>query len=118
MLLWSAIDRYCKLKYNKEKEHENREELSKEDIFAEALELYADETKYRKIYTTDDLTERKFKIDEPKWCINYYYTLRCNIVHRGKTSIKDIRLLEQATNDLFNIFEYILKDTFNEEDCK
>ncbi len=33
MLLWSAIDRYCKLKYNMGSEHENRLELAKEGNF-------------------------------------------------------------------------------------
>ena len=115
MLLWSAIDRYCKLKYNKEKEHENREELSKDKLFEEALCKFANGQKYRPVYTTDDLTKREFDINDPKYCINYYYTLRCNIVHRGKSSIHDVSLLEQATKDLLNIFEYILEGTFNEE---
>lgn len=115
MLLWSAIDRYCKLKYNKEREHENREELSKEKVFEEALCIYANERKFRPIYTTDDLTKREFDIGNPKYCMNYYYTLRCNIVHRGKTSMRDIDLLKDATNDLLNIFDYILKDTFKED---
>lgn len=115
MLLWSAIDRYCKLRYNMEKEHENREELSKEKVFIEALEKYAGGKHYRILYTTDDLSQRVFDLENPKYCINYYYTLRCNIVHRGKTSMSDIDLLEEATRDLLNIFEYILEDTFNGE---
>lgn len=114
MLLWSAIDRYCKLRYNMSSEHQNREELSNEDIFKEALKKYADSSKYRVIYTTDDLSSKKFDLENPKYCLNYFYTLRCNIVHRGKTSFRDVQLLEQATRDLLNIFEYILEDTFKE----
>lgn len=115
MLLWSAIDRYCKLKYNKESEHENRMELANENSFAVALNKISNVNKYRTIYT-DKLDPRSFKINKPDWCINYYYTLRCNIVHRGKTStLRDNPLLKQATEDLLNIFEYILKETFNEE---
>lgn len=115
MLLWSAIDRYCKLRYNQEKEHENRIELSNEKVFKEALDKYAGGKHYRTLYTTDDLSKREFDLDNPKYCINYYYTLRCNIVHRGKTSMSDTDLLRQATIDLLNIFEYILEDTFNEK---
>ena len=114
MLLWSAIDRYCKLRYNKEKDHENREELSKEKVFRDALNKYAGGKHYRTLFTSDDLSERKFDLDDPKYCLNYYYTLRCNIVHRGKTSMRDIHLLRDATEDLLNIFEYVLDDTFNE----
>ena len=115
MLLWSAIDRYCKLKYNQKNEHDNRMRLCEEEIFQKALEEYAKNSHHRTIYTTDDLIKRTFNTEDPKYCINYYYTLRCNIVHRGKTSYDDIYMLEEATNELLNIFKYILKDTFDEE---
>ena len=123
MLLWSAIDRYCKLKYNKDTEWKNRDELSKEDLFEDALSLvfegelskYDNKRRYRSIFTTDDLTRREFDINNPKYCMNYFYTLRCNIVHRGKSNFKDVDMLYQATWDLLDIFEYILKETFNEE---
>ncbi|MCQ2737596.1 MAG: hypothetical protein MJ224_03220 [archaeon] len=113
MLLWSAIDRYCKLRYNQESEHKNRIKLSEEKIFREALNKYA-KNKRRAIYNTDTLERRTFTIKNPKFCINYYYTLRCNIVHRGKTSIGDIKMLAKATNELLDIFEYILDKTFKD----
>ena len=115
MLLWSAIDRYCKLKYNMGSEHENRLELAKEGNFIDALRKIEDTRAYRPIFSTDDLIRRSFDVSNPKYCINYYYTLRCNIVHRGKTSIRDLRLLKKATADLLEIFEYILDETFSEK---
>ena len=115
MLLWSAIDRYCKLKYNMGSEHENRLELAKENNFIDALRKIDDTREYRPIFSTDDLIRRSFDVSNPKYCINYYYTLRCNIVHRGKTSIRDLRLLKKATADLLEIFEYILDETFGEK---
>ena len=115
MLLWSAIDRYCKLKYNMGSEHENRLELAKEGNFIDALRKIEDTRAYRPIFSTDDLIRRSFDVSNPKYCINYYYTLRCNIVHRGKTSIRDLRLLKKATADLLKIFEYILDETFSEK---
>lgn len=114
MLLWSAIDRYCKLKYNQESEHCNRIKLSKDKIFQDALEEYAIEKK-RILYNTDTLEERRFNKKNPLFCLNYYYTLRCNIVHRGKTCYDDVYILRQATKELLDIFEYILKNTFNEK---
>ena len=117
MLLWSAIDRYCKLKYNKEDEYANRIALSEDDLFIDALKNIKNKKVYRKIYTTDSLVERNFNTNKPKWCINYYYTLRCNIVHRGKSNVgRDLGLLKKATEDLLDIFEYILENTFKEED--
>lgn len=114
MLLWSAIDRYCRLRYNKEKEHENRIEMSKEKVFRDALEKYANR-EHRLVFNTEQLFPNKFDIDNPRRCINYYYTLRCNIVHRGKSSMRDIDMLEQATRELLDIFEYMLDDVFREE---
>ena len=115
MLLWSAIDRYCKLKYNRGSEHDNRLELAKENNFIDALRKIDETSEYRPIFSTDDLIRRSFDVSNPKYCINYYYTLRCNIVHRGKTSIRDLRLLKKATADLLKIFEYILDETFSEK---
>ena len=116
MFLWSAIDRYCKLRYNRNTDWANREELLKEDLFKKALlNLPNVNRHYRQIFTTDDLTERRFNINEPKWCMNYFYTLRCNIVHRLKTNGWDIDLLKQATWDLLDIMEDILNETFNEK---
>ena len=115
MLLWSAIDRYCKLKYNKKSEHDNRLELAKEEIFKESLRNISETGEYRTIFSTDDLSKRSFDVKNPTYCINYYYTLRCNIVHRGKTSVNDVHLLKKATEDLLEIFEHILDETFTEE---
>ncbi|WP_304103691.1 hypothetical protein [Methanobrevibacter ruminantium] len=115
MLLWSAIDRYSKLRYYRKKEHESREELSKEKVFRKALNIYAGGKHYRPIYNTDNLFKNVFDLSNPKYCLNYYYTLRCNIVHRGKSSFNDIGLLMEATEDLLNIFEYMLDDAFGEE---
>ena len=115
MLLWSAIDRYCKLKYNMGSEHDNRLELAKEDMFIDALRGIHETEEYRPIFSTDDLLKRSFDVSNPKYCINYYYTLRCNIVHRGKSSIRDVHLLKKATEDLLEIFQHILDETFAEE---
>lgn len=114
MLLWSAIDRFSRLRYNKEKEHENRMEMANEKIFRDGLKKYADKG-HRSVFNTEQLFPNKFDIDNPRHCINYYYTLRCNIVHRGKSSMRDIDMLEQATRELLDIFEYMLEDIFREE---
>ena len=113
MLLWSAIDRYCKLKYNMGSEHENRLELAKEANFISALRKIDETGKYRPIFSTDDLMRRSFDVSNPKYCINYYYTLRCNIVHRGKSMRSDYVMLKQATEELLEIFKDVLKDTFD-----
>ena len=116
MFVWSALERYCKLKYNKGSDSKNRKELLKEDLFKIAISNFTDEENYRKIFTSDNLVERAFDKSKLDYCLNYFYTIRCNVVHGGKTdSGRDIGLLKQSISDLLNIVNYILEETFNEE---
>lgn len=44
-----------------------------------------------------------------------YYTLRCNVVHRGKAMHGDYYLLETAAKELLDIFKDVLRYTFGED---
>ena len=113
--VWTALERYCKLKYNKGSDSANRRELLNDGLFINALRNFTDESDYRTIFTSDRLVERAFYKRRIDFCINYYYTIRCNIQHGGKTdSGKDMGLLKIATTDLTNILDYMLEETFNE----
>ena len=113
MLLWSAIDRYSSLKYNKRKQKWNRERFAKEKAFKNGINKFKDRY-HRPVYSTNDLTMHEFNEKDSKETINYYYTLRCNIVHRGKSIGYDYELVERATRELLEIFNDILNDTFDE----
>ena len=56
----------------------------------------------------------RLDLNEPEFCMNFYYTIRCNVVHRGKSSYNDERLLKRSLQDLLNIFKDVLADTFKE----
>ena len=81
MLLWSAIDRFSSLKYNKQYKSWNNEKFSKERAFKEGIKKYGNEP-HILVYSTEDLVVHEFNAKDPLETIKYYYTLRCNVVHR------------------------------------
>ena len=52
----------------------------------------------------------------PYYSINYYYTIRCNVAHRGKELHSDDYILRQSLKELLEIFKDVLKDTFDEQE--
>lgn len=112
MLLWSAIDRYTSLKYNKKFQKWNRERFAEEKTFKEGIKKYTDK-RHSPVFSTDDLEIHEFNVDDPLSTLYYYYTFRCNVVHRGKTMIGDYDMLKTATEELLEIFKEVLENTFN-----
>lgn len=113
MLLWSAIDRFSSLKYNQQTEKKNRKKFANQKAFKEGIKKFEEEY-HRPVYSTDDLRIHKFNVEDPVDTLYYYYTLRCNVVHRGKGSISDYSMLKQATVELLEIFKGILENTFDD----
>lgn len=113
MLLWSAIDRFSSLKYNKAKQIDNLERFARQKEFKEGIKKFKD-TYHRPVYSTNDLEIHEFDADDYKETLHYYYTLRCNVVHNGKSTSADYSMLKKATEELLQIFNDILENTFNE----
>ncbi len=111
MLLWSSIERYCTLKYNEESIGKNNKQFSEEEVFRRSLKKYVKSE--RKVYSAEDLCEYTLDPTKPKDSIRYYYTIRCNAVHRGKAIHSDEYMLRQSLIELLNIFNDVLDDTFN-----
>lgn len=113
MLLWSIIERFGALKYGKSSINQNNKELAKEKLFKKYLKLIEREDF---IYTTDDLEEKELNKNNNIKSIKYYYTIRCNISHRGKTMkhMDKIRLRE-SLKELYGIFSIILEYSFKED---
>lgn len=112
MLLWSAIDRFSSLKYNRPSKNKNNEKFANEKAFKEGIKRYA-ENYHMPVYSTEDLKIHKFNAEDATETIKYYYTFRCNIVHRGKGMPNDYNMLKTATEELLEIFKEILKNAFN-----
>ena len=111
MLLWSAIERYSSLKYGNKGKGENNRAFANEKAFQEGLKKYCNGWK-RPVYSSEDLREYRFTTDKPQIAIRYYYTLRCNVVHRGKAVHQDEEMLRECLEELLNIFKDVLEDTF------
>lgn len=111
MLLWAAIDRFSSLKYNQEKISQNNYCFSQDPVFINTLEKLNVEK--RNIFTTDNLFKYELTDEKSNWAINYYYKVRCNIVHRGKTISNDYMDVFDSMKELSEIFKEVLKDTFN-----
>ena len=110
MLLWSSIERYCTLKYNEESIGKNNRQFSEEKVFRRGLKKYVESE--RKVYSAEDLWEYTLNPTKPYDSIRYYYTIRCNAVHRGKAIHSDEYMLRQSLKELLNIFKDVLEDTF------
>ena len=111
MLLWSAIERYSGIKYNKSKGENNRR-FARQKAFREGIKKFEDKY-HQPVFSTDDLMVHKFDADDIYETLYYYYTFRCNIVHRGKSMGSDYEMLKKATEELLEIFKDVLKDTFD-----
>lgn len=115
MLLWTAIDRYCVLKYDVSKRQgKYLRALSEDEIFEEALNYVDPETR-DPISSARNATPLYFNKDRPNFIVNFYYTIRSNVVHRGKEEGNNFEALEKSLNDMLDIFDYIIEKTFNDE---
>ena len=115
MLLWSAIERYCVLKYDVSKNQgEYLKALSDDELFKEALDVVNPKNR-DKIYSAKNASHLYFNKNMPNFIVNYYYTIRSNVAHRGKEPENNFEALEDSLNDLLKIFDYIIKKTFGDE---
>ena len=113
MLLWSSIERYTDIKYNETTKKKNNYRFSEEKAFRDGMNK--NQNKYHKtVFSTKDLEKYGFYPTDSYRTIDYYYTFRCNVVHRGKASYFDYTMLETATMELLEIFKNALEDTWNE----
>ena len=114
MLLWSAIDRYCSLKYGAYRDQwDLRSHLANDWAFIESLQRCWDDGKIERRQFVYSTNLNEYKLTKNPWfAINYYYTIRCNVVHRGKQIISEEEFLYKALNELLEIFDGVIKNTF------
>ena len=110
MLLWASIERFTTMKYGNNTKRYNNKKFSTEPIFKERIKNI--DLKENIVLNSEDLKEYKFNPQKPKDCINYYYAIRCNVIHSGKSSFKDYNLLLNATKELLIIFKDVLDYNF------
>jgi hypothetical protein len=114
LLLWSAIERYVSLRYHLgEKVSEKVKHLAEEKPFKESLKIFVKEK--RDVFKAAE-PEDKITLDpsNPNNSLNYYYQIRSNITHRGKSVVMDFDKLLKSLEELYNIFKIVLNEAFKE----
>ena len=117
LLLWTAIERYCSFAYGPFlSSGEKRRALAVSESFQEALikELKGSSHLKRVCVIYDSQNPEKWKklnAHNPINSINYYYFVRCNLAHRGKSEFRDGEIIRLSLIELFNIFQIVLKQT-------
>ena len=112
MLLWSAIDKYLALCNGGWFQHKNVVEWSKSDEFKEIFEK-SNLNRYHEVHSSNGASTYKLNPHNSKTSAEYYYQLRCNIVHSGKKHPTDIAFLESSLNELLHIFKEVLEISFD-----
>jgi hypothetical protein len=114
MLLWTSIERFVSFKYHLGKNATEKVlMLANDPVFATALR--AKVTEEREVYRADDPSQKAvLNPQNPKKALEYYYQIRSNITHRGKTAIRDHEMLLASLGELLGIFKEVLKSEFSE----
>lgn len=117
LLLWTSIERYVSLRYGLRGPHgkisttKKVHKIAEEDGFREGLSSI--DRSESKIYRADK-PKGKEKLDpsDPQSSIKYYYQIRNNLSHRGKTAVVDFEKLQKSLRELYNIFRVVLRRAF------
>lgn len=110
-LLWSALERYAGLKYHfGERVTEKVYQIANEDCFIKNLRKQVKEN--RTICSTTNLKEYTLDPDDPKNSIKYYYQVRSNSIHRGKSVYRDFDTVKSSLSELLTIFQELIKESF------
>lgn len=111
MLLWTILERFSFLRYSLGGGAATRNRLLADNqYFKEALSIYFKSERF--VFSSEDPEDKTtLSINNPKKSLEYYYQVRCNITHRGKSVYKDHDTVRDSFNELFNITKHILEKT-------
>jgi len=111
MLLWSSIERYAGFRYHLGQQVvEKVNQIADEKCFIESFKKNVKEK--REVIRSTDLKKYTLDPDNPKKSIMYYYQVRSNVVHRGKSVNRDFRVLRLSLEELFMIFKDMLNEAW------
>jgi hypothetical protein len=118
LLLWVAIERYCSFAYGPLLDPtEKIRTLSYEDSFQTALEKILNKServnKVPELYDYRYIEKPSLRAvaNKPTLSITYYYRVRSNLVHRGKSEWVDGETIRFSLKELYEIFSIVLDET-------
>ena len=116
LLLWCSIERFVSFKYHLGlNATEKVFKLAEDPVFARALQERIGSGSGREVFRSDD-PEKKEVLDpnNPRRALGYYYQIRSNVTHRGKTAIRDHEMLLASVTELLDIFSTVLHAEFSD----
>lgn len=114
MLLWSVIERFCTLTYGHAAIGKNMFNFAKERSFNDKLNSI---TRKDVVFSSDTLEDKYLDSNNYADSIVYYYTIRCNVVHKGKTVKSEERnKLKCSLEELYGLFMAVYNDKLEEND--
>ena len=108
LLLWSGVERLSTIAYGPALEPGERlRRLSDDPVFQQALTRIVKRTD--EVYDSRD-PERRYHLDpgNPSSSLNYYYTVRSNLSHRGKGAWADGEIVRHSLHELLCVVEELL----------
>lgn len=113
LLLWSSIERLATFRHGFGEIIQKLLRLAAEPAFGEAVQSHAGEG--RSLQRADRPGE-KAVLDpgRPDRAIAYYYQVRCNITHRGKSMVSDLNHVRQSLIELLAIFRQFVREAEND----
>ena len=113
MLLWSAIERYAGLKYHLGNNVSDKVyKIASEECFKDTLKKIVQNK--REVFNTTNLKRCTLDPNDPEKSIRYYYQVRSNVIHRGKSVNADFTTMKSSLEELLFIFKELLKESFRE----
>jgi hypothetical protein len=115
LLLWTSIERYCTLRWGFGLGPAQRvKRLASEPAFVSALRRHVGEE--RTVFRADKPTESPERLDstDPEGSIGFYYQVRSNIAHRGKSIHVERQLVRDSLEQLTAIFSEVLDETLGQ----
>jgi hypothetical protein len=114
LLLWSSIERYISLRYGlrgvkgEKSIRDKYKGMAKEEGFQKGLKsVSSSERTHQKVVRADRPGEdAKLDPEDPVDSLDYYYQVRSNLSHRGKSAPIDFDILRYSLEELYTIFRF------------
>lgn len=124
LLLWSSIERYVSLRYGlkgtqgETKPYKKRQEMATEPAFAEGAQSVIRHERRGDVISRSDRPHISIILDpdNPESVLDYYWQVRSNLAHRGKSAPLEFDMLHASAYELLRIFRgFVLPAAFSTE---
>lgn len=111
LLLWSSIERYNAFRFDldPDRPQDNRKQMANLDRFRTGLKTVVPNRRIgNKIFSADRDQFSTLDPDNPEEAIDYYYQVRSNVTHRGKSSNIEYDMMHDSLEELYVIFRHYI----------